>query len=87
VTLRIEDANGMLLAIEGNPGTVTLDEDLPADPLGAEWWWHNWCSGHDSFVYRFTGGGKEVTMSAGSGPGPRCDDPGHPSLLSSIPQN
>lgn len=84
VTLRIEDPDGNLLDIEGNPATVTLQGDLPRQHFAAAWWFRNWCGEAVDFVYRADADGR-ISEFRESDSSPRCDAPEGPSTLVELP--
>jgi Tol biopolymer transport system component len=81
--LRIEDAEGNLLEIDGNPGRTTLAGNLPSKYVAAGWAWRNWCGEPVDVAYRIQAPDRadQVHEAAGT---PPCNAPGEPSTLSSV---
>lgn len=71
----------LVRGIRGNPAQVRLHGTLtPANPLGQDWAWRNWCGTRNRVVFVASTNGGNVARKLVS-TNPRCDAPRAPSSL------
>jgi TolB protein len=84
ITLGIEDADGNLLDVDGNPATAALAGDLPGEEVATAWQWRNWCGEPVDPAYSIEAHGRadQIHQAAGT---PPCNALEEPSTLVPLP--